>query len=843
VPPHHEVTGAIGCALLARDNVNSWDKSSFKGWNLGKRKYTMDSFECNGCANRCEINRVKIEGEQPLYYGGRCEKYEIRKTGKKGNDIPDLFAMRDELLLSGYDDNEPVSDSSMVFGIPRSLHFYEYMPFWTTFLSELGIKPVLSAPTNKTIINRGVEATLSESCFPVKVAHGHLLDLLDKGIKTVFIPSVIQMPEPHEGYKESVTCPYVQAIPYILKAAIPPDQYGYEMLSPVVDLSRDGEKESIKHLADVLKPFRIKKSSISAAYKKAHEKQKEFDQKLLKIGSEILAGLGREEKALVIVSRPYNGCDSGLNLEIPRKLRNLGILPIPLDMLPVDEVDLSGEMPDLTWRYGQKILACSEIIRKDSRLYGVYITNFGCGPDSFLLKFFRSRMGGKVFLQLEVDEHSSDVGAITRCEAFLDSLEKRKNEVREESRPRFTSFIPGKDRILYIPYMCDAAHVVAAAFRAEGVEAHVMPSSDEESLILGKKYTTGKECFPCIVTTGDMLKVTRLPDFDPDRAVFFMPSASGGCRFGYYNMLQRMILDEIGLSTVPIFSPNQNENLYETLDMAGDKFVRLAWQGIIAAELLEKALLHTRPYEIIKGNTENVYNRAFKNIITAVEEKKDFLPVLISARKEFESIPTKPRDGTPRIGVVGEIFVRLHEFSNNKIVSILEELGAEVWLAPFSEWIYYINLLQKIDTRKKGSLAGYLRVLAEDKVMKHDEHRLAKSFDGYLYNLEETDVVDCIKFAKDYLDPSFRGETILSIGKSIDFYNRGLAGVVNVMPFTCMPGTIASGLLKKFQREHDGMPVITMAYDGQSEVNSRLRLEAFIHQCKSYAERKTLVKV
>ncbi|MCL5036810.1 MAG: acyl-CoA dehydratase activase [Chloroflexi bacterium] len=838
VPPHHEVTGAIGCALMARDHKSDWDKSSFKGWDFDKRKYELDSFECKGCPNICEINRVNIEGESPLYYGGRCEKYEVKKGDKKGGGMRDLFAERDKLLFEGYDENEPVPGDAPVFGITRSLHFYEYMPFWLTFLKEAGIRPVISSPTNTGIINRGVEATLSESCLHVKVAHGHLLDLLDRGIKKIFLPSVTQLPRPHKGYKESVTCPYVQSIPYALRAAVPPGEYGYEMISPIIDLSGEGESETLKELHSVLKPYGIKRTTIRKAYEKAWKAQNDFTKKLQEKGREVLANLGPDEKALVIVSRPYNGCDSGLNLEIPRKLRNLGTLAIPIDMLPVDDIDLSNEMPDLTWRYGQKILAGAEIIRKDPRLYPVYITNFGCGPDSFLLKFFRARMGGKVFLQLEIDEHSSDVGAITRCEAFLDSLEKREKEKGNDSIYKAVPFKPGKGRILYIPYMCDGAHVIAAAFRAEGVDARIMPPTDDAALALGKKYTTGKECFPCIVTTGDMVKVAGSPGFDPENSSFFMPSAGGGCRFGYYNILQRMVLDEIGLPEVPIFSPNQNEDFYESLGMTGDTFVRLAWQGIIAAELIEKALNHTRPYEINKGDADLLYSKSLGKIVDAIERRKDLLPLLKGIREEFESVPTRDKDGTPRIGVVGEIFVRSHIFSNNNLIKTLEELGAEVWTAPFSEWIYYVNLLQKIDTRRKGKLGSYLRVLAEDKVMKHDEHRFARAFRGFLDNLDEISSDKCIGLADAYLHPSFRGEAILSIGKAVDFFNRGLAGVVNVMPFTCMPGTVTSGLLKKFQREHDGMPVVTMAYDGQSEGNSRLRLEAFVHQCKSYAGRK-----
>lgn len=851
VPEHHEVTGAIGCALLAREAARPDVPSGFKGWDLSTRTYKQDSFACQGCTNHCEINRVKVDGEATLFYGGRCEKYERRRAA--ANTIRDLFAERERLLLAGYWEGEAPAESlsrpasemtarqeprppGPLIGIPRTLHFSEYLPFWLAFFRALNLPVLLSSPTGKAHIEHGTEETLAEYCFPVKVAHGHVRELLDAGVSHIFTPNVQQLPHLHDGYKESVACPYVQSAADTFRAALQPEKAGVAMLAPVVYL-HETPAQLAQRMVKPMAAFGCTKKQLTAALTAAFAAQREFTGALREIGREVLDSLGPDERAVVIVSRPYNGCDNGINLELPRRFRELGVLPIPLDMLPVDDIDLSAEFPDLTWRYGQKILAGADIIRRDPRLAAVYLTNFGCGPDSFLLKFFRERMGGKVFLTIEVDEHSSDVGAITRCEAFLDSLRSQEQAVGVEKPFRRVEYSREKTRTMYIPRMSDLALALAAAFRGEGVPAQALPESDAESVALAKRFCTGKECFPCIVTTGDIIRQIRQPDFNADEAVFFMPSVSGGCRFGYYHRTQRMVLDELGCENVPIFSPNQNDGFYTSLDMqVSDRFVRRAWQGIIATELLQKARAWVRPREVSAGQTEMTYHRQLAEMERMVEDGSDLLPMMRTARADFAAIPVRETD-YPWIGMFGEVFVREHHYSNQQLIKRLEELGAHVWLVPFSEWLFYINLLEIEDNKAQRRWKDYLRTGVIDKVMQRDESRLASAWDGFIPNLHETSPQKTIELGSRYVDPAYRGDAVLCMGKAIEMYHGGIAGLINVMPLTCMPGTITSGLLKRFQQEHDGMPALTLAFDGQGDGHLPIRLEAFVQQCRSFKRR------
>ncbi len=835
VPDNHEVTGALGCALIAREwHQEKGEKTQFKGFDVSHRQYEQDTFECKACSNHCEIKRIRIEGEKPLIYGGRCEKYETRHN-EKADSIPDLFKERDEFLFHEYNKQNKNTLCKGTIGIPRIMYFFEQLPYWTRFFNSLGYRVVLSDPTNKKITNEGLEKVLAESCFPIKVSHGHVVNLLEQKLDFIFIPSIIGMRQIFKDYDETAPCPYGQALPYILNVALDLDrQTKSKILSPVVDYSK-GVREVARSLRNLSGDLKVHYKEISQAVRDAEEAQQEFYKSCQKRGLEILGKITDEDNAIVIISRPYNGCDPGLNLELPRKLRNLTALPIPMDFLPLEDVPIAKEWPFMTWSYGQKILAAADIIRDDRRLNALYITNFGCGPDSFLMKFFRKRMGGKIFLQIEVDEHSADAGAITRCEAFLDSIKNIRDKKTERYILNIKKMKPEDQRTLYVPYMCDHAHAMKAAFRAVGVSCEVLPESDMETIYWGRKYTTGKECYPCIVTTGDFIKLLVKRGKEADKMAFFMPTAGGGCRFGYYNILQRVLLDELGFNDIPIYAPHQTEDLMRDLGaIGGEDFFRLAWKAIVATDTLGKALRETRPYEANKGETDKIYWEYILKICNATMKKERLIPIMKEARKAFEAIPVEKDQYRPVIGIVGEIFVRTNAFSNNYLAKNLEELGAEAWVAPFAEWVFYVNHIKKEDYMNEKDIINWVRLNLADSIARKDEHAINRPFEGFLRSLHEPPIEKNVEMGSTYVDPSFRGESILSLGKCVDYYKTGLSGIINVMPFTCMPGTVVNSMLKRVKQDCEDIPVLNISYDGLDMSNNSLRLEAFVHQCRQY---------
>ncbi len=837
VPENHDVTGAIGAAMLAKREMEPGQKTVFKGFDIGRRKYTLDSFECTDCSNICEVRKVQVEGESPVFYGGRCDKYDVDLANKVENTLPDLYKEREKLLYSTYRGKVAGKDAPTI-GVPRVLCMYEMYPFWKAFFDQVGYRMRLSSPTNKDIVKDGIEKIVTETCFPIKVTHGHIQELIEMGTDKIFIPSIINYrPAKSQNHAHfTVLCPYVQALPYYTRAAFDYEAEGIEVLSPVFHFNQtfaNLKKEFVTFAA----MLGVKKSKVDNALKIALKAWDDFNASLLKRGQEVLESLAPDDTALVITGRTYNTMDSGINLELPQKLREMGTIAIPFDMLPIDDEIDESLREDMYWKSGQRILATAKYIKNDPRLFSVYITNFGCGPDSMISHFYKEVSGGKPFLQLELDEHSADAGAITRCEAYLDSIKNIRGRKLKEQAKKGVLNRTGIRKKLFLPDMADGSHGIAAAFQAFGIDATVMDMPDEESLKYGRRHTSGRECYPCILTTGDMVKVLRGKDFDPHNTAFFMPSGNGPCRFGQYNRYQRTVLDELGFESVPIYAPDQDGTFYKELGMVDGNFARLAWWGILAADLLEKRLRETRPYEKVEGECDKVYWDSIRNVNNAIRNKKFPEKELKAAASAFNKIPVHQVGTKPVVGVVGEIYVRNNRFSNENLVMKLEALGLEVRLPTVSEWIFYTNVTSKSKNWKRKLYGDFFRTMVENFFQHKDEKRMEKLINVGMRHGHEPKVEDIIKKAENYIDESFEGEAVLSIGKSIDYIESGVAGIVNCMPFTCMPGTVVNAVLKRLREDNNNIPYLNMVYEGNEDSNSATRMEAFAHQVKDFMER------
>ncbi len=832
VPPHHDCMGAIGAAVIAM-RERKWEKSAFKGFDMRSRRYNIGSFVCRDCPNICTVRKVEITGEAPLYYGDRCGKYEDSRKQDQGSHISRLFRERTQFLYNAYPKDKPEAPNGLKIGMPQTNMFFELLPMWKAFFTELGFELVYSDRTNPELIKDGVENIAAETCFPIKVAHGHVFNLLNKKIDYLFIPSVVNLPNVSPKLVHSYLCPYVQGLPYMIRSAMKLNHRGFKVLEPVFHLEWGEEhlKNIFRQLAGELdKSGDVVEKAIDAALKA----QKRFYQLMENKGKEVLQNLKDTDIALVIIGRPYNTCDNGVNLNLPEKLRELGVLAIPMDMLPLDVVGVAEDYPHMYWRSGQKIIAASRFIASDQRLYPLYITNFGCGPDAFIHKYYMKELRGKPQLTIEVDEHSADVGAVTRCEAFLDSL----MNVRERERlahvpPVAAPMNITRKKKVFIPYMDDHGFIMAAAMRACGVDAEQLPMPDRESLEIGRRYTSGKECYPAILTTGDIVKKVTSKDFDPKRSAFFMATAYGPCRFGQYNKFHRMVLDDLGFQEVPMVCLDQDKSYQEDVATLGMRWKQLVWQGILLVDYLQRLLRQTRPYEVNPGETDAVYSHYIEMAIDCLEKGKDLLRVAQKARDRFVRIEVDRSKPKPLIGVIGEVYVRMNQYANNFIVRRIEKLGGEAVIPPLEEWINYIGYCRMEDCVRERNWKGYLKEWIMDVVQRYQAFKRARPFKGlvrHFYREEPSAAV--IQKGSKYIHPSFRGEAILSMGRAVEYAEEPVDGIINLVPFHCMPGTVVNALLEKFQKDYDGIPILKMAFDGQEATNEQTRLEAFMHQAQ-----------
>lgn len=301
-----------------------------------------------------------------------------------------------------------------------------------------------------------------------------------------------------------------------------------------------------------------------------------------------------------------------------------------------------------------------------------------------------------------------------------------------------------------------------------------------------------------------------------------MASGTGPCRFGQYYKLHRIVLNHLGLEDIPIYSPNQGRSLYDDLKGLGRRFIRIAWEGIIGVDAITALAVRSRPYEKIAGSTERIYQGYLKAIIKRIEQGGGIYDLIKDAGQGFAKIP-KQEKVIPRVGIVGEIFVRSHPFSNKELTKNLEKAGIEVQLPPIGEWFFYLNFTRKRNCNWRGEYRRLLETTILDKTMHWIANRIYR-----LAGLEpEPRTKEILKLATPYLHDTFEGEAIISVGKAVDFLRDRANGVINVMPFTCMPGNIVSILLKGVKEDYN-KPILSIAYDGLHHPTDRIRFQAFI---------------
>jgi predicted CoA-substrate-specific enzyme activase len=419
VPPHNGVIGAIGMALIARDRMLAADKTTrFRGFDLKRVNFTSRDFVCRACSNYCEMKEFLIDGEKS-YWGDQCsDKFRKRSRTDRQPAIEDLLSCRDKLLETTL--NSPRTGRRTV-GIPRSMFFYDRFPFWSTYLQELGYNVAVSPPTDGSIAAHGEELVIAQPCFPIQVAHGHVQALLRQGVDYILLPNAVDAETPFMD-AESKLCPWNQTLPFVVRA-VEKLQTGLagKLLCPTVHF-RQGPQYVRKELRILATTLGCSRSASDAAVVNAYRAQERFGEAVRRTGEAAVQVLRTtREPAIVLLGRPYNIYDRAICCDIPRKLRALyGVNVLPLDFLPLDHQDVSAINDNMYWHSGRLILAAAQFIRNMDRLHLIYISNFKCGPDSYL-KSFLDDACGKPSLVLQFDGHSNDAGYITRCEAYLDS--------------------------------------------------------------------------------------------------------------------------------------------------------------------------------------------------------------------------------------------------------------------------------------------------------------------------------------------------------------------------------------------------------------------------------------
>ena len=420
VPPYNGIIGAIGAALLAKEK-NKKKSSNFRGWDLRGVDYKEREFVCKGCSNNCTVKEFTVEGEKS-YWGDKCSvKYrKVSKNGRK-SPIDSLFTKREDLIQEIIEKNnrKKITKKEKIF-LPQTLFIIDKLPFWHTFFKELGFEVIIGEKSSNSTGNKGIEISAADPCFPVQISLGHLYNGFKNSDAFVFYPNVINEEDPTDGVS-SYICPWGQTLSLV--AVNTPALSGFKerLLYPNIQF-REGRDFVEKQLFDFIRKFGVKRGENRRAVKSAYSAQGNLSKMLLVEGDKALKKIyDAGQPFIVLVGRPYNMYDFELNLHIPDKLSNIyGVPVVPMDFLPFQDQNIDEINDHMFWNYGRKIMQAAKYTRnlKDSHI--IFISNFKCGPDSYIRHYMEEAAGGP-YLFLQLDSHANDAGVMTRIEAYLES--------------------------------------------------------------------------------------------------------------------------------------------------------------------------------------------------------------------------------------------------------------------------------------------------------------------------------------------------------------------------------------------------------------------------------------
>jgi predicted CoA-substrate-specific enzyme activase len=831
VPPNPGTIGALGIALLAAKEVDletgdALDVSQFLSATIDRK----DTFVCKskrGCGepgNKCRIDRIRttVAGRrQRFIWGGNCSLFDAGTHRRKLPDLaPDPFqeraALRREIAEKlGERRDLPLVSMTDEFALKGLL------PFFATFVHELGFDVEVISDAGQKALKRGIEEATVPFCAPMQLYQGVLSTILERGKAApdyLLVPRVRDLPR-RRGDKHSTTCPIVQGSPDIVRK-LAGDRGRTTILTPRVDmaegnLASDRFRSSTRELAEALG----RADRWQHAHAAGRRAQETFDAALRKIGERAIAFAHEHDVVpVVVLGRDYTIDNTLLNSNVPNLLREQGTLAIPVDCYPVSDAIPSFE--NIYWGYSQINLRAAHQIRRTPGVYAVFCSNYSCGPDSFNLHFFSYAMENKPFAIIETDGHSGDAGTKTRIEAFLYCVEGDRRldaETRDARICRSFKAIEDdkisvadakrRDDLLLIPRMGSSApEVLAEVFKAEGFRAECLPMPTRDSLRIGRRYTSGKECVPMTITAGSLLERLERERGNDEHFAFFMPTGDGPCRFGVYNLLHKIIIEKTGWKDrVRVVSPSDRDYF---AGVSPDFRIR-AFVGMAAADILLAGLHDVRPVERRAGAAQQIFDRYYaelKQLARATEASSlvralGELPngmygmcnLLRRAARELAAIKDFSRD-IPKVAVVGEIYVRLDPFANDFVIDKLEERGLKVLLAPFSEWLEYITATQVQRIREGRPIDGdnMARARFTHALEIGTVNRLYQEMSDVLGWPTRTSVEDSLRAAQPYLDKKLMGEAVLSLGAPVHEHEHGVIdGVVIIGPHECMPNKVA----------------------------------------------------
>ncbi len=779
--------------------------------------------ECALCANRCLLT-VAGSGESRSAWGMKCgREYSARARKRDEPSQPELrFRRAMSPLLEGSGSRMPRRSARI--GLPAALYEAELYPLWQAFFNRLGFQVVASRPERQAL-EAGRSLVNSEFCAPMIAGHGYVHRLLEEGVDFLFFPAVVNEEDPalpnERLYRRKTSddyfCYYSQYLPTIV-AKLTTLDLKERLIAPLVFLhGRSPEQVAGDLHAELMRFFPVlQQEEVLEAYVGARRDYLEHKAAWKREAALRLAGVEADRLRVVLLGRPYVIFDRALNLDLPRKLEELGV-----EVFWQEELEQGPPVPGyagryyerMHWHYGKSILRAAELSARTEGLYPVFLTCFRCSPDSFLISYVKDVMDhyGKPFLVLQLDEHASDVGYTTRIEAGLRSFRNHRRAgagrpAAVAARPRSdaleagdTVLVPCLDRLI--------SRFWADAFIRSGFEARLL-TTDEKSLSTGYRYANGGECMPLVSILGGAIEAVRGGALDPRRTFFFLPTSCWACNFPQFPILAELVFRSAGLEGLKVGLLN-GMALAEGLPQS--VAVKI-FESYIVAGILYKLYHRIRPYERVRGSTEPVFRAAADRVSEAIRTGKDLRAALAQAAQEFRGIERDESGGRkPRVGVLGDLYVKFNETVNQRVLALVEELGGELVVPSLTEYpLHYYYA----DMRFNGDDPRHYQLL------RSIEGRYEKLAEDLIGEQREPDFAECVRLMDEYRIRHFIvGETSINVGRALYYLDRGTVdALIHLNPIFCCPGVVSASIYRKIQEDY-GVPIVDIFYDGSGSPN------------------------
>ena len=830
--------GAYGIALLAierqQEKSSILTKEELKDFHMETKTY-----RCHGCGNNCLITTQIFPDGNRYSTGNRCEKG-IGKQVAKEDKAPNIYKYKYHRLFEYY---KPLLNAPKGrIGIPRVLNMYEDFPFWFTFFTLLGYEVVLSGKSSAQLYCKGMSTIPSDSlCYPGKLVHGHIMDLIEKGITTIFYPCIpYNMKDPLHASDNNYNCPIVASYAENIRANMDIlRQKNINFLQPFLPINN--KKALIKRLQEELSSLNIPKKDLIEAVEKSYQELDKYKEDIRNYGENIIKEATDKKMPIVVLAgRPYH-VDPEINHGIPEMIQSYGIAILSEDALyhldcPEDNLDIVNQ-----WSYHARLYHAASYVARHKEMTLIQFSSFGCGLDAITTGQVREilEQHGDIYTMIKLDEVSNLGAARIRIRSLMAAWKYGFAQIDEIEPPKQRAYFSKEcqqEHTILAPQMSPKHFdFIQHACKKSGMKIVIPPMPTQEDIDLGLRYVNNDMCYPAIVVIGQLLKALKSGEYDVNNTSIMLFQTCGACRATNYLNLMRKALENAGLSQVPVFACVGRET--DDFKLKTEIWLDVV-KATIYADLLIRLSNRTRPYEKVAGSVDVLYNKWRKIFMDEITNGNyiKFSNNIKKAVKEFDEIALNEDVIKPKVGIVGEILVKYHPTANNHVEKILFDEGAEVVTPDLMDFFMYmayddIVKYKMLDGKwiDKAKSEIFIKVLEFFRKPMRKALRASKRFTAP-YTIKEI-----AKLTTPHVSlGNMAGEGWFLTGEMAKLIQEGVDNIICLQPFGCLPNHITGkGMIRELMRTHDGVNIVAIDCDaGISEVNQLNRIKLMLSVAK-----------